>query len=102
MFHFHPSLAGSSQNDDLVIRFMVLISKSLITTLAPNGDILPAYLSHGVVLHRYFPKEEVDVVSIVYRLDKIRFCGQMGTLIGDMSHRVKRTAISCNQRHVIN
>lgn len=35
-----------------------------------------------LLLHRYFPEEEVDVVSIIYRLDKIRFCGQMGTLVG--------------------
>lgn len=102
MFHFHQSLAGSSQSDDLVLGFTVLLSKSLIATLAPNGDSLPSYLSHGVVLHRYFPKEEIDVVSIIHSLDKVRFCGQMGTLVGDMSQRVIITAVNCNQRHVIN
>lgn len=81
---------------------MVPISMSFVTALVQKGDILPSYLSHGVVLHRYFPEEEVDIVSIIHCLDKVWFCGQMGILIGDVSHGVKRTSIHCNQRHVIN
>lgn len=40
-------------------------------------DFNPPYLSHGVVLHSYFPEEEVDVVSIIHCLDKVRLYGQM-------------------------
>lgn len=42
--------------------------------------MLPAYLSHGVVLHGDFPEEEVDIVSIVHCLDKVWFCGQIGNV----------------------
>lgn len=69
-----------------------------------NGarDALRSYLPHGVVLYRNFSEEEVDIVSIIQCLDKVGLCGQTGTLIGDMSHSVKRILIKCSQRRVIN
>lgn len=73
-----PLIFASSQNDDLVLRLMVPIPRSFITILTQQGDFLPSYLSHGVVLHCYFPEEEVDIVSIVHCLDEIWFCEQIG------------------------
>lgn len=41
-------------------------------TIAKNRAC--AYLSHCVVLHSNFPKEEIDEVSIIDCLDKVRLC----------------------------
>lgn len=79
--------------------FTVCVSRSFITTLAQTWvsekvtdggrDALLSYLPHGVVLYCNFSEEEVDIVPIIHCLDKVRFCRQKGTLIGDMSHSIK-------------
>lgn len=88
------------------------ISRSFKTTLVAKMGLRkchkwrqgrpPPYLPHGVILYCNFSEEEVDIVSIIQCLDKVRLCGQTGTLIGDMSHSVKRILIKCSQRRVIN
>lgn len=62
--------ASLQERRPLLLQHSLRPSHVVLTNLSHPWE---NYLSHAVVLHRYFPEEEVDVVSIIYRLDKIRF-----------------------------
>lgn len=101
--HFWPSLL--SPGSDCISRsFTAMLVGKWVSENVTNGarDTLLPYLPHSVVLYCNFSEEEVDIVSVIHCLDKVRLCRQKGTLIGDMSQSVRGILIKCSQRRVIN
>lgn len=63
----HFKVTPSSTGPRIAYVFLLLnLTKSLKAMFCP-------YLSHAVVLHCYFPEEEVNVIAIVHCLDKVWF-----------------------------
>lgn len=61
----------------LSLWFMAFISRSFLTLVYEEFSL--PYLSHAVVLHWDFSKEEIDVVAIIQCLNKVRLWKQVKT-----------------------